>query len=413
MASMPLFDPARRGGREPERLLTVTELTARIRGVLEADFDDVGVEGEISNLAQPRSGHVYFTLKDAGAQIRAVLWKNAAQKLVFSLEDGLSVRVRGALSVYAPRGEYQIVLRRIEPAGLGALDLAFRQLVAKLEAEGLFHPARKRAVPRYPTRIAIISSPTGAAVRDIVRVMGQRWPLAELLIVSSRVQGDGAHLELIAGLRTANALPGTDLIVLARGGGSLEDLWAFNHEGLARAIVASRLPVVSAVGHEVDTTIADLAADLRAPTPSAAGALCTPDCVDIRLRLDDLEQRLGRLLHLRTERAAAVLRSLDQRATHALQRLWIGLRARLAGLAQRLEHAQGRDLDRRRHRVAEQVARLESLSPLAVLARGYSITLHEVTGRVIASAAQAAPGDRIRTRLGAGALVSRVETSEL
>ena len=393
--SLPLFDPLGRGGRDPDRLLTVSELTARIRDVLETDFDEVGVEGEISNLAQPRSGHVYFTLKDAGAQIRAVLWKTAAQKLVFALEDGLSVRVMGGLSVYAPRGEYQIVARRIEPAGLGALDLAFRQLVARLEAEGLFQPARKRPIPRYPTRIAIVSSPTGAAVRDIVRVMGQRWPLAELLIIPSRVQGAGASEELIAALGQAHAVPGVDFVVLTRGGGSLEDLWAFNDEALARAIVASRLPVVSAVGHEIDTTIADLAADLRAPTPSAAGALCTPDCTEVRLRLDDLEQRLGRLLHLRTQRAAAGLKSLEQRATHALQRLWIGLRARLGTLSQRLDHATQRDLDRRQHRLAQLAARLEAMSPLAVLARGYSITQDEATGRVLHTADTGAVTARI------------------
>ena len=409
MASFPLFNPARRGGLETEQLFSVTELTARIKSVLEGDFGEVGVEGEISNLSRPQSGHIYFTLKDSGAQIKAVLWRSAAQKLVFDMENGLSVRARGKLSVYEPRGEYQLVVSRLEPAGRGALDLAFRQLVTKLEAEGLFNPARKRRLPRYPSRIAIISSPTGAAVRDVIRVIGQRWPMAELVVVPSRVQGAGSAEELIAAIEQCHRLPGVDFLILARGGGSLEDLWSFNHEGLAHAIVASKLPVVSAVGHEVDTTIADLVADLRAPTPSAAGALCTPDQMDVQQRLDDLEQRMGRLLHLRTQRAGALLKTLEARFANALQRRWLNSRNQLSGLEQRLTHAIRRDLDRRQHQIARQAAGLEALSPLGVLARGYSLTQAEATGKVVLAASQIAPGDMIRTRLAQGAILSRVE----
>jgi len=409
MSSFPLFHPAHKRAVDAEPVLSVSELTARIKGVLEVDFSDVGVEGEISNLSRPHSGHVYFTLKDSGAQIKAVLWRSAAQKLVFDMENGLSVRARGKLSVYEPRGEYQLVVSRLDPAGLGALDLAFRQLVTKLEAEGLFDPSRKRRLPRYPTRIAIISSPTGAAVRDVIRVTGQRWPLAELIVVPSRVQGAGSSEELIAAIDQCHRLPGVDFLILARGGGSLEDLWAFNHEGLARAIAASRLPVVSAVGHEVDTTIADLAADLRAPTPSAAGALCTPDQMDVQQRLDDLEQRLGRLLHLRTTRARSILESLEGRLANALQRRWQTSKNRLDALEQRLNHAIRRDLDRRQHLVARQAAGLEALSPLSVLARGYSLTQVEESGKVVKTAGQVAPGDLIRTRLAQGAILSRVE----
>ncbi len=409
MASLPLFDSLRQASSDSEGTYSVTELTLRIKGVLEADFGEVGVEGEISNLAQPRSGHVYFTLKDSGAKIRGVLWKSSAQKLAFDLENGLLVKVRGALSVYEPRGEYQLVARRMEPSGLGALDLAFRQLVSKLEAEGLFDPARKRRIPSYPSRVVIISSPTGAAVRDVIRVATQRWPLAELLVVPSRVQGAGASEELIEAIGTAQNLRGVDFIILARGGGSLEDLWAFNHEGLARAIVASQIPIVSAVGHEVDTTIADLAADLRAPTPSAAGSLCTPEIATVRQRLDDLEQRLGRLLHLRTERAGSFLKLLGERAHQAMQRRWVSSRNQLDSLRQRLDHGIQRNLERRKHQIAEQAAGLEALSPLGVLARGYSVTQREPTGKVIANFSEVIIGDRILTRLGEGTLISRVE----
>jgi exodeoxyribonuclease VII large subunit len=348
-------------------------------------------------------------LKDASAQIRAVIWRSAATRLAFELQDGMAVHALGGVTVYEPRGEYQVVVQRIEPVGVGALDLAFRQTLARLEAEGLFDPARKRPIPRFPARIAVITSPTGAAVRDVIRVIGARWPLAELLIVPARVQGAGAAAELAGALDLVNRCVEADFVLLTRGGGSLEDLWAFNEEVLARAIVRSRLPVVSAVGHEVDQTIADFAADLRAATPSAAGAVCTPDEVEVRARLDAVGKRLKRVLHERARQARSDLRALMLRGTHALERRWQTERRRLDLLGQRADNAMSRDLDRRGRLVGELAAKVAALSPLSVLARGYSITLDANSRRVIRAAGEVRPGMRLSTRLREGEVESRVE----
>jgi exodeoxyribonuclease VII large subunit len=257
------------------------------------------------------------------------------------------------VTVYPPRGEYQVVVRKVEPEGIGALELAFRQTVARLAAEGLFDPARKRPLPPYPRRIAVVTSPTGAAIRDLLQVTGRRWPAAEILIVPVKVQGQGAAAEVAAGIALANRAAGVELIIVARGGGSLEDLWAFNEEAVARAIFGSALPVVSAIGHEVDVTVADLVADVRALTPSEAGEICVPDAREVRARLDGLADRLARAALARVARSRSALEALADRAGRALHR----------------------DLDRRRDRLARRAAQLEALSPLAVLARGYSLTL--------------------------------------
>jgi exodeoxyribonuclease VII large subunit len=228
---------------------SISELTERIKRSLEADFAEVALHGEVSNVARPRSGHVYFTLKDDSASIRAVMWKNETRRMAFDLTDGLAVRALGRLTVYPPRGEYQIVVREIEPEGIGALELAFRQRYAKLALEGLFDPGRKRPLPRFPRRIVVVTSPTGAAIRDILQVTSRRWRCAQILIAPARVQGVGADREVVAALQLANQIADADVIIVARGGGSLEDLWTFNEESVVRAIVASGLPVVSAVGH--------------------------------------------------------------------------------------------------------------------------------------------------------------------
>jgi exodeoxyribonuclease VII large subunit len=387
MSSLSLFSFEPTDNLSGQVLCTVSELTAQIKLVLEEGFAEVAVRAEISNLARPRSGHIYLSLKDESAQIRAVLWKTVAQRLVFELTDGLAVRVWGRLSVYAPRGDYQIVIQRIEPEGIGALELAFRQTVSRLAAEGLFDPARKRALPRYPRRIVIVTSPSGAAVRDLLQVIGRRWRGSEILIAPSRVQGAGAAAEVVAALDLANRVAGADLIIVARGGGSLEDLWTFNEEVVVRAIVASRLPVVSAIGHEVDVTIADLAADRRALTPSEAGELCVPDADEERRNLQRLAQRLAHSSQVRCSEA----------------------RARLDRLADRARRAISRDLDGRRHRVARLAASLDALSPLAVLARGYSLTFAGDGVTLLRSAAEVQPGDLIQTRLGRGRITSRVE----
>jgi len=383
MASLlPLFDRP----EEPE-FGSVSDLTAQIKATLEGDFADLALVGEVSNLSRPRSGHVYLSLKDESSQIRAVIWKSVAQRVAFDLEDGLSVRVRGDLAVYAPRGEYQVTIRQVEPEGVGALDLAFRRRFEKLKAEGLFDPGRKRPLPRFPRRIVVVSSPTGAAIRDFLQVTGRRWSATEILVAPARVQGAGAAEEVAEAIGLANRVEGADLIVVARGGGSLEDLWAFNEEVVARAIAGSRLPVVSAIGHEVDVTLADHAADFRALTPSEAGERCVPDAREARQALDRLRARLTR----------------DARDRLADARL------RLDDLSAALDRAVRRQVDGRRHRVARLAAALEALSPLAVLARGYSLTFRAGTSAPLRDAGDLRPGDRIETRLASGSVVSRVE----
>ncbi len=368
---------------------SVTELTARIKQTLKTQFDEVALHAEVSNVARPKSGHVYFTLKDEGASIRAVIWRSDARLLAFDLTDGLSVRALGSLTVYEPRGEYQITVRQIEPEGIGALELAFRQRVARLAAEGLFDPARKRPLPRFPGRIVIVSSPTGAAVRDLLQVIARRWRCAEILIAPTRVQGNGADREVVAALALANQVAGADVIVIARGGGSLEDLWTFNEEIVARAIAASRVPVVSAIGHEIDVTLADLAADRRALTPSEAGEVCVPDAREIALHLDRLADRLRLAGQAQLDDARDQLDRLSQRARLALQ--------------------QG--LFDRRHRLVRLAASLEALSPLAVLGRGYSLTFQSDGHSLIRSSDDVQPGQRIVTRLASGQIASRVESA--
>ena len=381
-----IFVPFPSSDPQGSGLESISELTARIKRALRADFSEVAVHGEISNVARPRSGHVYFTLKDEGASIRAVIWKNEARRLSFDLTDGLAVRAFGGLTLYEPRGEYQITISQIEPEGIGALELAFRQRFAKLSAEGLFDPARKRALPRFPRRILVVTSPTGAAVRDLLQITGRRWKCAEVLIVPSRVQGVGADREVVAALALANRVREGDVIVIARGGGSLEDLWTFNEESVVRAVVASRLPVVSAVGHEIDVTLTDLAADRRALTPSEAGEICAPDQREVALHLDRLAARLSHAGEFQLENARNQLARLADRATRALRQ----------GL-----------LDRR-HRMARLAASLEALSPLGVLARGYSLTFHADDQRLIRAATEVRAGERIRTQLSAGSILSEV-----
>lgn len=367
---------------------SVSELTTRIKDALRSRFSEVAVRGEVSNVARPKSGHVYFTLKDDGASIRAMLWKAEARRLAFDLTDGLAVRAIGGLTVYEPRGEYQLTVRQLEPEGIGALELAFRQRFQRLSAEGLFDAARKRRLPRFPRRIVIVSSPTGAAVRDVLQVTGRRWRGADVLIAPTRVQGDGCAAEVVAALALANQVAGADVIIVARGGGSLEDLWSFNEESVARAIAGSRAPVVTAIGHEVDVTLADLAADRRALTPSEAGELCVPDAREVALHLDRLVERLRAAGSARLCDARVQLDRLAERGRQALLQLHANRRLRLARLA----------------------AGLEALSPLGVLARGYSLTVRRDDGAVIRSAEQVQPGEALITRLAQGQITSRVES---
>ena len=411
-------------------VLSVSELTRRLQEVLEDRFPAVWVEGEISNFRLYGSGHAYFTLKDADAQVRAVLFRNRGRRIKFEPADGLHVMAFGSIEVYPQRGEYQLVVELLEPKGLGALQLAFEQLKARLQAEGLFDQARKRELPRFPRKIGIVTSTSGAAIRDILRVIGRRFGELHIVIAPCRVQGEGAAEEIAQGLRDLNALGDVDVIIVGRGGGSLEDLWAFNEEIVARAVAASKVPVVSAVGHEVDFTIADFVADLRAPTPSAAAELVVREkqaVVDslgqLRARLErlaarplrDLERRVDEL----TTRLRREMRGELGRANHRLVLATRALRAsdpvaRVAGDRHRLENLQSRLItsltrrcDRARYGLRTAVGRLDSLSPLAVLGRGYSLT-RTPTGEVVRSPAQVQVGDAIRVLLHRGSLDARV-----
>ncbi len=365
---------------------TVSELTERIKQTLESDFEEVAVRAEVSNLARPRSGHIYFTLKDESASIRAVLWKNDARRVAFDLADGLAVRCVGRVTVYPPRGEYQIVVRQIEPEGIGALELAFRQRFARLAQEGLFDQARKRPLPRYPRRIVIVTSPSGAAVRDLLQVTGRRWRQAEILIAPTRVQGAGSDHEVVAAIALANRVSGADVLIVARGGGSQEDLWTFNEEIVVRAIASSKLPVVSAIGHEIDVTLSDLAADKRALTPTEAGEFCVPDACEVMVHLDRLAERV---------RLAGWARLRDARP-------------RLHRLAERPRRAFEQDLVARRHSLARLAASLQALSPVAVLARGYSLTFQADGKTLVRARNEVQSGDLIHTQLALGQIQSRV-----
>lgn len=395
-------------------VLTVSQLTAEIQDLLESAFPALWVAGEISNLSRPQSGHVYFTLKDESAQVKAVLWKTAAARLQFDLQDGLEVLCQGRLDVYPPRGTYQINVEAIHPRGMGALELALRRLREKLQAEGLFDVGRKRPLPRFPQRVGLITSPTGAAIHDILKVLHRRWQGIHVLVAPVRVQGEGAAREIAAGIELCNRVqPPLDCLIVGRGGGSLEDLWAFNEEPVVRAIAASRVPVVSAVGHEVDVTLADLAADVRAATPSQAAELIVPAAEDLRAVVRQHHRRL--LTALRNRAAAARARVDDLARRRALRQpcdIVSGRAQQLDELAARATRAARQRLVAARRTWEAKAMQLESLSPLAVLARGYSVTENAITGEVLRSAAQAAPGIALRTILASGRLLSRVEEVE-
>jgi exodeoxyribonuclease VII large subunit len=404
-----MSDPVASTSAAPQ-VYTVSDLLGGLRALLAERVGRVWVVGEVSNLHRAGSGHVYFSLKDERGQIRAALFRNAARRLVFEPEDGLEVLVYGDLSVYEPRGDLQLVVRRLEPRGEGALRLAFEQLRRRLEAEGLFDPARKRPLPALPARLGIVASPTSAAIRDLLEVSGRRFPAASILVAPTRVQGLGAEDEIAAALDALAAYGEVDLIVLARGGGSLEDLQPFNTEVVARAIVRSPVPVVTGVGHEVDVTIADLAADRRAPTPSAAAELVLPDRAALRGQLVRDWRRLQRALGAIRERSAArIARAGDGLRALAPAARLEAQRSRLLGVARALPRAALARGDRARARLAELAGRLESLSPLAVLARGYALVRRARDGAIVRRADQLERGERIAIRLAEGELEAAVE----
>ncbi|MCS7305175.1 MAG: exodeoxyribonuclease VII large subunit [Thermoguttaceae bacterium] len=396
----------------PQTILTVSQLTAEIKDLLESAYPEVWVLGEISNVCRSLAGHCYMDLKDSSAQIRAVIWRSLASRLPFPLRDGLEVICRGHIEVYEPRGTYQLIVEQIYPKGIGALELALRQLRDKLAQEGLFDPKRKRSLPRFVHRIALITSPTGAAIRDFLEVLRNRWWSGRLWIVPSRVQGEGAAEEIAAAIRLVNRLAEKpECIVLARGGGSLEDLWAFNEEVLVRAIAASSIPVVTGVGHEIDVTLADLAADVRALTPTHAAMLLAPTKEELLQELQGYQKRLWTCLRHRLSTIRA------RYAAIASSRVFRRPREHLNTITQKIDELEarlGRALRFRLQGVGEKVrllaARLESLSPLAVLGRGYSMTWRRADGQLVRDAIQLQPGEELLTRFYRGQATSRVES---
>lgn len=391
--------------------LTVSQLTAQIKGLVEESFPGAWVAGEVSNFSRPQSGHCYFTLKDDKAQIRAVIWRGSASKLSFDMTDGLEIVCHGRLDVYAPRGSYQLVIDQAHPQGVGALELALRQLKEKLAREGLFAPERKQPLPKFPKRIGFVTSPTGAAVRDFLEVLRRRWAGVEVLVIPARVQGDGAAKEIAAGIQAANSItPPLDVLVVGRGGGSLEDLWAFNEEPVVRAVAASQIPTVSAVGHEIDVSLSDLAADVRALTPSEAAELVVPAGDEVGMRLARFGDRLHGSIRRQVEFYKQRVDSLASRRPFAHPHAPIEDRSRAVDeLETRARRAMNLLSTKYEHQVASLAGKLQSLSPLAVLSRGYSVTQDADTGHVIRDANQLQAGQKLLTRLEKGEAVSVVQ----
>lgn len=390
-----------------QKIFSVKELTHRIKKLITDDqfLRNVWVRGEVSNLKRHTSGHLYFTLKDQAASIRCVMFRSDSQRLRFRLDDGLKVIAGGYVSVYEPSGNYQLYVRELVDDGQGTLWLAFEQLKKRLEAEGLFDPAVKKKLPFLPRKVGVVTSPTGAAIRDIIRVSRRRFPNAHLLLAPVRVQGEGAAAEIALGIERLNRLPGIDVIIVGRGGGSLEDLWAFNEETVARAIHKSRIPIISAVGHETDFTISDLVADVRAPTPSAGASMAFPDKEALLKALESYGTRLRGALkkNLAAERRR-LKRLLESRAlAQPLDRI-NQARQRLDELYRQLAVAVRNNLAAWKALRDTRVAALEALSPLAILARGYSLSQTFPEGRLIRSRTQVAPGDLIEVLLTDGRL---------
>jgi len=410
--SRTLFDPP--DTPPPRQVLSVSELNLQLRSALQERFPSVWVCGEVSDLSRPGSGHIYLTLKDDQGQLKAVVWRNVATRLEFEIKDGMELICEGYVDLYPPRGTYQLILRQIEPKGIGALQLALLQLRERLGAEGLFDPRRKRPLPRFPRQIALITSPTGAAIRDFLEVQRRRWQGTQVLVIPTRVQGAEASGEIVAALEVAQRLqPRPEILVVTRGGGSLEDLWCFNDERVVRAIARSTIPVVSAIGHEIDVTLADLAADVRALTPSEAAERVSPSETDIRAELDGWQRLLGSALERKLQLARARLDALAARPVllRPTQRLH-DLQRQIDDWQQRLERTMLTHLQDVRQRLAGVAGQLEALSPLAVLSRGYSLTHRVADGALVRAAEQVAPDDEIVTRLGQGEIRSRVLTCQ-
>jgi len=405
--------PGPEAAKGRRRILSVTELTRRVTDAIEERIGAVWVQGEVSNVSKSVSSHVYLTLKDEHSELRGVIWRSAAGRIGFIPADGEQVLAFGRMTVYGPRGTYQIIIERAEPIGTGALQRALEELKRRLAAEGLFDEAHKKPIPSFPAAVGVVTSSTGAALRDILKVMGRRWPAARVVVSPTRVQGEEAPAEIVEAIRRLERRGEVDVMIVGRGGGSIEDLWAFNDESVARAIFACTVPVVSAVGHEVDFTMADLVADLRAPTPSAAAERVVPDRAELSARAAELARRLPQAL---SDLIVAARDGLDRMVGRPVMlrplELVTAPQQRVDELAQRLASSARAQTKLLEERLGGAAARLEGLSPLRVLGRGYSLTTREGEGVPITDASDVSNDEAIVTRFAKGRLRSRVLGAE-
>ena len=396
-----------------ENFFTVSEISRGIRTSLEHKFSNIGVLGEISNVRKPSSGHIYLTLKDKNSQLQAVVFRNSASRIKFELKDGMEVISFGSITVYEPRGQYQLIINKIEPKGIGALQLAFQQLKEKLEKEGLFDSAHKKPLPFIPQKIGIVTSPTGAAIKDILNIIDRRLANVEILIYPVKVQGEGAAQEIAEAITGLNSDSDIDVIIAGRGGGSMEDLWAFNEEVVARSIYSSRIPIISAVGHEIDITIADLVADKRALTPSEAGELVVPRKDLLIEKIEKVKARLlqsltGKL-RLSKEKLVRIANSYAMKKPFDRLNRW---QQRLDEFAQRLNLNITHALNTEREKLSGIAGKLESLSPLKVLKRGYAITTRLENSKPLRNIIDLSKGDKIKINLSKGSIISEILSVE-
>ncbi len=398
--------------KKEQRAYTVTAITRMIKTALEESFVDLWVEGEISDYKHHTSGHRYFNLKDENATLRCTLWRGAASAVKFEMQNGQHVRIYGEISVYEKQGNYQLNCRQIVPVGIGPLELAFRQLHERLQKEGLFEESRKKPLPEYATRIGIVTSPTGAAIRDIIQIARRRNDSVELIIYPATVQGDGAEKTIAAGIDYFNTRDDIDLLIVGRGGGSLEDLWCFNTEITVRAIARSRIPVISAVGHEIDVTLSDMVADHRAPTPSAAAELAVWSKKDFQELLRGTISTLAGELQYLVEQARTTMTSILERPTfrRPLDRIRQHQQT-LDYMRKGLDSAGKYHFDAHKNRLSLLISQLEALSPLKVLARGYSVARRLPSGPVLVAQTEISPGDKLETVLAKGKIISVVEST--
>ena len=402
-------DPSLRAGGDPPKTLSVSELTRKIRLMLETAFPGIWVEGEVSNFKFHTSGHMYFSLKDEEAQIACVMFRRENASLGFELKDGMQVLCFARVSVYGPRGQYQLTVERVQPKGVGALELRFQQLKEKLKSEGLFEEARKRPIPFLPKKVAVVTSVDGAALRDILHVLNRRFSNAHILIYPVPVQGGGAAPAIAEAIEDLNREKISDVMILARGGGSLEDLWAFNEEIVARAIFGSEIPVISAVGHETDFTIADFVADLRAPTPSAAAEMVLPLLEDLLMRLQDLKRRSSQAILGVMEDLRDHLKDLSEKSVlRDPLAIFETIVQRLDELTRNLSMVFGHFILSKRETASLLMGKLEAMGPLATMKRGFSVALKYPEGPLIRSVREVKPGDRVKTKLKDGVFLSKV-----